>query len=330
MNRSLLLTTAMLAALAAGVATADASGFLAGLFKSNANSGDFLGSWVATGSDASGIARVVITKAGANHLRIHLYGRCEPQECDWGEQVAHERWESPDSGEVKTVSADFNVGYGSKHLTLREGPGGALLFDVVTDFTDHSSRHDFETSGSLSPTALNGPPPPVTAEPGVPTTGEGLPASVTAPADTEQCVRINPEDVYVAPSDRGWNLSDFDHVILKFGSDKVAAVKAAHVMTFYRFDEQCFVMLPHPKMIYWRTGGQVPREAMPGQDCVAIDDGAVKTVGGRVMDGGRVVLEFEGDEAGARRAVSVIRNYRLNRQCFVARPNGKMVYWLAQ
>jgi hypothetical protein len=319
-----------MAALATGAAFAD--GFLGSWFNGGAKSSGFLGMWGGSDSDASDVARIVVTEAGAGHFRIHLYGRCKPVECDWGEQVGHERSEAPDSGDVKTVSADFTTAYGVKHLTLRTGPGGSLHFIVATDFTDHSGRHDFETSGSLTAmaTAENGPAPPVITTPGVPTTGAGLPPSVTAPADTEDCQRINSDDIYVSPGERGWSVNDFDHVILKFGTDKVAAVKASRVMEFYRFDEQCYLARPHPKMITWRTGGQVPREAMPGQDCVAVDIAAVKATGGKVMDGDRVVIDFEGDDATAKRAVSVIQNYKLNRQCFVARPNETMVYWLSQ
>ena len=69
---------------------------------------------------------------------------------------------------------------------------------------------------------------------------------------------------------------------------------------------------------------------MPGQDCVAVNFSGVKAAGAKVMDGDRVLIYFDDDTASAERAASVIRIYRLNRQCFVARPNDTMVYWLAQ
>jgi hypothetical protein len=37
-----------------------------------------------------------------------------------------------------------------------------------------------------------------------------------------------------------------------------------------------------------------------------------------------------GNESEARQAEEVIRHYRLNRQCFVGRPNPGMTYWLSE
>ena len=356
------LTGLIAAGLLAGAATADISGFLGSWFNSDSDKGGFLGTFIGSDSDKSDIARIVMSPAGANHVRIHLFGRCDP-ECDWGSQVGHNFSDSPDSDEVRSITADFNTGYGIKHLTLRKGPGNSVRFDVVTEFTGHSDRHDFETSGTLrfveapvvaaaTPPAASTPPSaapsgtPAAAPSATPAaaaeTGASAPASSPAATATpaapppvlaseaEDCVAINPEDVYVAPSDRGWKVNDFDHTILNFGTNKVAAVKASHVMEYYRFDEQCYVMRPHPKMIYWRTAGQVPRDPMPKQDCVTVDPAKVTVNGAKVVDGGNVLIDFEDDTAAAGQAASVIRTYKLNRQCFVAKPDTTMVYWLAQ
>jgi hypothetical protein len=361
-----ILTGLIAAGLLASAATADVSGFLGNWANSESEKGGFLGTFIGSDSDKSDIARIVLTPAGVNHVRIHLYGRCNP-ECDWGSQLGHNFSDSPDSDEVRSIAADFNAGYGTKHLTLHKGPGNTLRFDVVTEFTGHPDRHDFATSGSLrfvqapamaaatpaAPAAPASAPAatPLVAAAGTPAVAPAVAPAASAPAsapvvaaapsvppapvvaaasEAEDCVAINPEDVYVAPSERGWKVNDFEHTILNFGTNKVAAVKASHVMEFYRFDEQCYVVRPHPKMIYWRVAGQVPRDAMPKQDCDAVNPAKVTVNGAKVVDGDRVLIDFEDDTAAAAQAASVIRTYRLSQQCFINKPDTTMVYWLAR
>lgn len=58
---------------------------------------------------------------------------------------------------------------------------------------------------------------------------------------------------------------------------------------------------------------------------------AVENVSGRwkVTDGSMWLLDFAANQDLARRAVEVIRHYRLNQQCFVGRPNAPMQYYLS-
>ena len=338
------------AGLTAGVASADVSGFLGNWVNSDSGASSFLGGWTGSDRDASGIARIEVTPAGATHVRIHLFGRCETGVCDWGTQVAHNHSTDPGSDDVRSISADFNTGFAQKRITLRPGPGGGLRFDVATEFTDNSGRHDYETSGSLALAATANPPPaatasgngePVAAAPGAPAVGApavGAAASSEPLAQsgglTEDCAVINPEDLFVAPSDRGYKVSDYNHTILDFGANKLAAVKAERVLRYYHIDEQCFVVRPHPKMYYWRVTGQVPRAAMPGEDCTAVNPAKVRAAQTgntwKVLNGDNALLDYGDDRAAAEQAVSVIRTYRLSRQCFVARPDATMQYWLTQ
>lgn len=328
------------AGLMAGTAFAEVSGFLGNWLNSASASSGFLGSWMGSESDPSGIARLVVTQSGASHVKIHLFGRCKPTLCDWGAQLGRNHSADPGSDEVRSISADFNTGNAMRHLTLRPGPGGSLRFDVVTDFADNSGQHDYEASGTLSaaPVATAG-----EGSPGAPLAAAG--AVLGAPGTSgepvaqpgeavEDCVAINPEDVYVAPSDRGWKVNDFNHTILSFGVNKVAAVRAEQVLNYYHFDEQCFIARPNAKMIYWRTAGQLPHAAMPGADCIGILPAKVQAqqIGDawKVVEGDNALLDYGDDQTAAGQAASVIRTYRLNRQCFVARPDTTMVYWLSQ
>jgi hypothetical protein len=87
-------------------------------------------------------------------------------------------------------------------------------------------------------------------------------------------------------------------------------------------------------MVYFKRAGLVPKSEMPNDDCDVLDPAAVKAVqsGGAwtVVASGRQLFDFDDDKAAADRAVSVIRTYKLTRQCFFARGHQKAQYWLAQ
>lgn len=69
------------------------------------------------------------------------------------------------------------------------------------------------------------------------------------------------------------------------------------------------------------------------EDCVAFDPSraAVQQVQGRwkVVVGNMWLLDFTGEKAQADQALRVIRQYLMNKQCFVGRPNPSMQYYLS-
>jgi hypothetical protein len=67
------------------------------------------------------------------------------------------------------------------------------------------------------------------------------------------------------------------------------------------------------------------------EDCIAFDPNKVeaKKINGRwkVVQGSMWMLDFGSNQAQAQRAVQVIKHYKMNRQCFVGRPNAPMQYY---
>lgn len=299
----------------------------------------FVGTWSPSNPDDSPIARVVVSEAGPNHVRILVLAHCQAADCNWGDAVGRNHSGDPASDEIRSIVAEYDVAGTKRRLTLRQGPGASLRYELVTDFTRGADGHDYETSGALIPVAPQ-PPAPVAAasEPAAVAAVAPAPTSVVAAAPAasaiqEDCVPINLADLFVAPVDRGWQLRDYNHPILDFGSDRLAALKAQAVLSYYRFDEQCFIARPHAAMLYWRSAGEVPRAPMPHEDCIDVNPSAVTASeeGGswKVKDGEASLLDFGDDRDGALLAVSVIKTYRLTRQCFAARPSTVMQYWLA-
>jgi hypothetical protein len=334
-----------------------------------AESADFLGVWTATPGDAGGISRVVVSPGTGNRLEVHLYGRCKPQDCDWGRAPARLYAEGPDSKAIASIAAEFDTGFAHKQLVMRPSVGHALRIEIETDFKDpahlsyaingafayagdwNEAPRVAEAAPAPKPAAPPSPPPvenaPVPASPAP----EEKPASDSggllggfiglgpkvpegyAPAPGEDCQPFAPSQVRVSNGDNAWRLGDFSHTLMSFLHHE-DAVRGQTLLSVYHFDEQCFVTRESRTMIYWKRAGLVPKESLKGELCVAVDSAAIKAEehGGSWTVGSShaVLLDFGGDRAAAERAVSVIRTYRLNRQCFAGPPHSGLQYWLAQ
>ncbi len=330
---------------------------------------DFYGVWSNADSDVSGIARIVVTPGTGAEVNIHLFGRCRPADCDWGTQRARAYADDPASKDVRSLAADFEAGGVHRRIVLHIAVGHALRFEVQTDFADASAGNNFAAGGAVAYEAdwNSGPrvaaalPQPVPASPpaaGAPAVAAAAPTPAPQPTSSssgwfgsnsfigvgpavpagyvaaagEDCRPFDPGQIRVGYVEDQWQLGDFSHRLLRFESHQSAARLALAMLAYYHFDEQCFVGHDSTAMTYWKRAGQVPKPDMPGQDCVAFDPAGAKADangdGWRVVAGG-TLLEYDGKDEAAR-ALSVIQTYRLNRQCFFARPDSKAQYWLSQ
>jgi len=296
---------------------------------------DFLGNWVNTDPATSGITRVVVTPGGGNQVSVHVFGQCQPTDCDWGVRSGHSYTENPGSNDVRSITAEFNAGFARKLIILRRAPGGDMRFEVLTNFTDGSGRNDYDISGHLAPGAGGGP----GGGPGgvhlLPGGLGGLHLLPVAPAmGPEDCIGFNPMQVTAAMAGGNWKVVQGSMWMLDYGSNHGAAQHAADTIHHYNFDQQCFVKRPNAPMMYWKSGGHVPNGGMGGADCISNNPASttVSFVGGawKVVDGSQWMLDFGSDQAAANQALAVIKHYNLNRQCFIVRPHASMSYWLAQ
>lgn len=71
-----------------------------------------------------------------------------------------------------------------------------------------------------------------------------------------------------------------------------------------------------------------------GEDCVAFNPSmiGIEEINGRwkIVDGSHWLFDFESDRVSARKALQVIAHYRMNRSCFVGRPDPWFAYLLAK
>jgi hypothetical protein len=325
-----------------------------------ADASDFFGIWVNSTADNSGVARVIVQPGDGAKMTIHLFGRCGASECDWGTQPAQVYASDPAAHDVRSIAADFATGSGHKRITITTALGHALRFDLQTDFGANAGQSSYATSGNIAyagdwestPQVAAAPSPAASANasstgtafasPSPPPPSEGWFGNVGlgpavprgyVPATGEDCRPFDPGQVRVGVVNGEWQLASFAQHLLNFGSHQLAARLAAAVVGFYHFDERCVVTDTRAVMIYWKRAGQVPSSEMPGQDCVVLDPAsAMAEQDGEdwhVTDKGTALLDFGDDKDGAARAASVIKTYRLNRQCFFARPDSKAQYWLS-
>ncbi len=289
-----------------------------------ANTGQFIGDWVNVDSNTGGITRVVVTPAGPNRVRVQVFGKCHPNDCDWGTVAGKGYANSASSNDIRTVTAEFSTGFGKTLVILRPISGG-LSYSALTDFTDNSGRKDYESSGTLRAATVIIPVP--------------LPQPIPLPAPgvlwgPEDCIGFNPMQVQAVLVGGHWKVVQGAMSMIDFGNNAAGAMRAVKVIKAYGFSQQCFVKRPNAAMMYWKVGNSVPSNGMPSQDCVSNNPAttSVAKVGGswKVVDGGHSMLDFGSNKAAADQALSVIRHYNLNRQCFVARPNAPMSYWLSQ
>jgi len=67
------------------------------------------------------------------------------------------------------------------------------------------------------------------------------------------------------------------------------------------------------------------------EDCIAFNPATteVKNISGswKIVDGSHWILDFGGNKAEADQALSIIKHYGLDSQCFVGRPDPSLTYW---
>ncbi|MEJ2422548.1 MAG: hypothetical protein P8018_12755 [Acidobacteriota bacterium] len=92
---------------------------------------------------------------------------------------------------------------------------------------------------------------------------------------------------------------------------------------------------PRPGMRPVKPGvaGGMHLTPRPGpEDCVSFNPATttVKQINGhwKIVDGSHWMFDFGSNQAEARKALSIIKHYRMNRSCFVGRPNPSFKYML--
>jgi hypothetical protein len=132
--------TAAAQAQATAWAQATASAQSAATATAQAQSGpmnQFAGTWLNSDANTSGMTKLIIQKVNANTVSFHGYGKCSPQDCDWG--VINVPFTPP------VLVGAYNFGFKTTRITVQLS-GANLLADVYDDYNPGDSRPDRSNS----------------------------------------------------------------------------------------------------------------------------------------------------------------------------------------
>lgn len=118
------------------------------------------GTWVNTNANSGGLVKVTIDGS-----RIHLYGACSSNPCDWGIIEGKAFSASVDSADVTTMTGQKYTTFSETTLTLTLESDGRLRLDDFTQFNDDSGRANYHAvnyfrreSEAAQTTAIQTPP----------------------------------------------------------------------------------------------------------------------------------------------------------------------------
>lgn len=145
----------------------------------------------------------------------------------------------------------------------------------------------------------------------------------------EDCLDVDPARVEAARVDGQWRVVENGHYLFAF-RNRDDARRAASLIRHYGADEVCYVGRPDPGLTYLLAGGEAPRGAFAGEDCVGFDPDRVtiRQVDGRwkMVDGDHWLFDFGGSQAEAQQALAAVIGYGFTKSCYVGRPNPGMSY----
>lgn len=290
---------------------------------------DFIGNWHNPARDLSGMTHVVISPGGGGSVYVRVYGDCHAVECSWGLVSGKTYTTDPRSAEVDRITAAIDFGFAHREIVFRKGPGGKLAFEMLTDFSDGSGRHNFVSNGTLEPSAWAGPVTQNWERPVALRTGWGGGADGGASMPpAEKCTGFDPKAVHHVAEGGRWKVMAGGEPLLDAGRDEHNAISAETVLRFYRFDRKCSIGWGP----YWKRGDSFPSQKMGGANCVIFNPTTVHVAPvGHVwkLVAGNDTLAEAADKRLADAVFALIRQHRLDMECFVRRPDPVMVYWLS-
>jgi hypothetical protein len=306
-KRSAFVTMLSVALFWAGTALAGITDTISNLVSPESAYAGFLGTWTNPDKGLSDIDHIVIATSGSDQVRVQTFGRCGSQICNWGSLLGHVRSDNPQSAVVRSISVDYNLGFALRHITLRRAQGNMLRFDAVTEYTDGSARHDYETAGRLVPLGAR---PVASAAPVSIPAATGAPAASSAPAAT------GAPATPAAPATTD-----------TFAEEVMPVAPAADVAS----------AAPAPTKPWWDVLSvtQAPTERTAGGpgDCIVFDTEhsyLVPEAGSwKVRDFLHTIQDFGPYRNAANRALAIIAYYRLDEVCRIGRGSSNLAFYRA-
>jgi ribosomal protein L31 len=108
---------------------------------------DFVGTWVNTNRSTSGITRFIVTSTSPNTLRIQVFGKCHPSDCNWGTTQLITYGSNVQDRDHKFATANYRPGFSSTLLTfeLNGSSRREITLRNFTQFLDKSGRQNYSS-----------------------------------------------------------------------------------------------------------------------------------------------------------------------------------------
>ncbi|MVN89343.1 hypothetical protein GO986_21650 [Deinococcus sp. HMF7620] len=110
---------------------------------------DMVGTWVNTDVATSGITRINVTRTSAGKMTVQVFGRCHPNDCDWGQANALTYGANVSDSNHFTASAVYAKGFATTTLVLNFARG-RLDVQALTQFTDSSGRQNYASQSAFA------------------------------------------------------------------------------------------------------------------------------------------------------------------------------------
>ena len=269
-----------------------------------ASLGQFSGKWKNIDPNTRGVTTLDIGVSGTS-VTVQAWGKCHPQDCDWGRVNAYAYAPNVSSDLVNTakaLSAVFKTNFSQTLMIIHPVSANRLQAEVLTHFTDNSGRTDYSAVDTFA----------------------------AVEATKEDCVSFNPDTATVAQIQGRWKIVDGSHLMFNFGNKRNEAEHALQVIKHYRMNQSCFVGRPDPSFQYLLVSGRASVGSFEGEDCVSFNPNTaeVRYINGRwkIVDGSHWVFDFGNKESEARQALAIIKKYGFRFSCFVGRPDPSFKY----
>lgn len=275
---------------------------------------NFTGHWKNVNSNTRGITKLEIKQSG-NGVTVHAWGKCHPQDCDWGIKhgVAYAANVSANIAQTaRAVTVVFEENFKTTMLVLRV-KGNRLMAESFTRFTDNSNRSNYTENYRFIKSAVS--------------LGGGIAGGGIG---KEDCIPFDYHKARVQKINNRWKITVGNMWLLDFETKQAEAEKVLRIIKRFRMNKQCFVGRPHPSFEYYLNNNKAPSGSVPGEDCVNfnLNNIQVKKIQNswKIVDGSHWMFDFGNKEQEARKSFAVIKKYRFSQSCFVGRPAPAMSY----
>jgi len=100
----------------------------------------FIGTWINEDEDTRGITKIVI-RANSQTIFVHMWGRCHPTDCDWGEETT----DIADAYDDQ-LSLEWSPGFKIEKQEVYYLDYVRLKVDCHIHFIDNSGRQDYDAT----------------------------------------------------------------------------------------------------------------------------------------------------------------------------------------